>query len=160
MNRTLAGIFPDRNEAEAAAHEVRELGLNIEDISIVTRHGEIDINHEERSQITNDNISDGVTAGGILGGLAGLLLGAGTFAVPGLGIIAGAGPLIGLLTGAVGGGLIGGLIDLGIPEEQGKRYEEDVKGGKVLFTMHGEEDVLKQVEDILKNHNAQNVNIY
>ena len=60
-------------------------------------------------------------------------------AIPGLGIAA-AGPITGLIGGAATGGIIGGLIDLGIPEEESKRYETDVREGKVVFTMQTDEE--------------------
>ena len=44
---------------------------------------------------------------------------------PGVGPIA-AGPWL-LLTGVAGGGLVGSLVDFGIPEERGRHYEERVK---------------------------------
>ena len=108
----------------------------------------------------NSNISDGVISGGLLGGLAGLLIGAGSMIVPGLGIIAAAGPITGLLSGAVTGGIVGGLIDLGIPENESRRYESDIRHGKVLFSMKTDDDKADRVAEILRNSGASNVQVY
>jgi len=80
--------------------------------------------------------------------------------VPGLGIVAAAGPITGLLSGAVTGGIVGGLIDLGIPEDKSKQYETDVKAGKVLFSMKVDENRINQVAEILRNNHAESVDTY
>ena len=80
--------------------------------------------------------------------------------VPGLGIIAAAGPVAGLLSGAVTGGIVGGLIDLGIPERESRQYESDIRQGKVLFSMKTDEDKVSRVTEILRNSGASNVQVY
>jgi gas vesicle protein len=107
-----------------------------------------------------DNISDGVLTGGVIGSLAGLLIGAGTLMVPGLGIVAAAGPVTGFLAGGAVGGVAGGLIDLGIPEEKSKKYESDIKSGKILFAMNSEEENIDRVSDILRRNGAEKVEVH
>jgi gas vesicle protein len=107
-----------------------------------------------------DNISDGVLTGGVIGSLAGLLIGAGTLMVPGLGIVAAAGPVTGFLAGGAAGGVAGGLIDLGIPEEKSKKYESDIKSGKILFAMNSEEENIDRVSDILRRNGAEKVEVH
>lgn len=108
----------------------------------------------------NDNISDGVVSGSVLGGIAGLVIGAGSLIVPGLGIIAAAGPIAGLLSGVVTGGIVGGLVDLGIPEKESKQYESDIKQGKILFSMRTDEDKVDRIVSILKNSGAISTDAY
>ncbi|MGE5615047.1 MAG: hypothetical protein ACM3XR_11650 [Bacillota bacterium] len=168
MSRTVVGIFDSRDQAEMAARQVRDHGLRTDDISIVAKQS--DENAEGRDGINatmmnrqagvNDNISDGVISGGVLGGLAGLLIGTGSLFIPGLGIIAAAGPITGLLSGAVTGGIVGGLIDLGIPESRSRVYENDVRQGKILFSMKTDEDKVDQVASILRRNGASRVDTY
>ncbi|NLL71424.1 MAG: hypothetical protein GX238_09900 [Epulopiscium sp.] len=160
MEKTIVGVFSTRDEAENAAHEIKNRGLRMDDISILAKADDGDLEEGNGDTFTNDNISDGVTAGGVLGGLAGLLIGAGTFALPGLGMIAAAGPLAGLLSGAVTGGIVGGLVDLGIPEEESKQYENYVKQGKYVLTMKQTDDKVSEVANILRNYGATEVNVY
>lgn len=108
----------------------------------------------------NDNISDGIISGGVLGGIAGLLIGAGSIMIPGLGIIAAAGPITGLLSGAVTGGVVGGLIDLGIPESKSRQYENDVRRGKVLFSMKTDEDKVNRITSILRSSGASSIEVH
>jgi uncharacterized membrane protein len=168
MSKTVVAIFDNYNYAENAAKQIKDRGLRTDDISIVARQGEG--NNEDTTRTTatmgtrgtakNDNISDGVVTGGVLGGLAGLLIGAGSMVIPGLGIVAAAGPITGLLSGAVTGGIVGGLVDLGIPENRSKQYETDIKAGKILFSMKTDEDKINRIATILRDNNATSVDSY
>ena len=159
MAQTVVGIFESQEHAENAAREVKDQGLRADDISIIAKEDEGNnqqmFNRGEGAE--NDNISDGTVTGGVLGGVAGLLLGMGTMVIPGLGVIAAAGPIAGLLSGAVTGGIVGGLVDLGIPEEAGKRYEAEIKQGKILWSMQADDENAEQVADILSNAGADDV---
>lgn len=169
MSRTVVAIFDDYSKAENAARQIIEEGLRTDDISIVAKDKEDNkdtgettgFNMSTSQKGVNDNISDGVISGGILGGLAGLLIGAGSMIIPGLGIIAAAGPIAGLLSGAVTGGIVGGLVDLGIPENKSRQYENDIKAGKVLFSMKvDDDDKVSFVSSILSNNGAVSVDSY
>ncbi|HHW00929.1 MAG TPA: hypothetical protein GXX36_15440 [Clostridiaceae bacterium] len=164
MAKTVVAIFRDRDNAEKAARQIKEQGFRTEDISIIARQeGEGDKGVTATMKAggpVNDNISDGVISGGILGGLAGLLIGAGSMVVPGLGIVAAAGPITGLLAGAATGGIVGGLVDLGIPEKRGQAYEHDIRAGKILFSMKAEEDKIDSIASILRNNGAESVDTY
>ncbi len=168
MPKAVTAVFSDRNSAENAARQIKEEGLRTEDISVVAKHGDdgAKVNDGKNNGIRDggdkdngirDNISDGVLTGGVIGSLAGLLIGAGTLMVPGLGIVAAAGPVTGFLTGGATGGVVGGLVDLGIPEEKSKKYESDIKSGKILFAMNAEEENLDRVSNILRQNGAERV---
>ncbi|NLK98320.1 general stress protein [Defluviitalea saccharophila] len=158
MDKTVIALFDTRQDAENAAYELRSQNLRMDDISIVAKDGAE--NNTEGDQMTNDNISDGVTTGSVLGGLAGLLIGAGSFVVPGLGVIAAAGPIAGLLSGAITGGIVGGLIDLGIPESATPRYEQGLREGKVILTTKATDENVDAVTDILKNFGGFDVEVH
>lgn len=146
----VTGVFESERQAGAAADDLRQHGLRDDEISVVSRK-------EKTDSKKTDNISDGLLAGGAIGGLAGILAGAGTIAIPGLGIMAAAGPITGLFSGLATGSLLGGLIDLGIPEKKGKEYEKDVKDGKILFSMKTDKDKAEEVVSILKRNGAEKV---
>jgi len=78
----------------------------------------------------------GILAGGALGWLAGI----GSLAVPGLGPLIAAGPILAALTGAavVGtvGGIAGALIGMGIPDDEARQYENRVRSGNALISVH------------------------
>jgi uncharacterized membrane protein len=165
MPKTVVAIFDNQSHAENAARQIKDQGLRTDDISIVAKQDDdrgTGTTAEMRTGAgaRNDNISDGVVTGGVLGGLAGLLIGAGSMVIPGLGIIAAAGPITGLIGGAVTGGIVGGLVDLGIPEQRSRQYEADIRAGKILFSMKTDEDKVDHVASILRNNGAVSVDTY
>src|SRR5690242_10393517 len=115
--KAVAGLFDHMNEAEGAVRELTANGFPPENISVVAHDG-----REERGDkiLADSSRADaagvGATGGAVLGGLAGIVLGFGVLAIPGLGPIIAGGPLIAGLTGAsVGaalGGLVGGLTEM------------------------------------------------
>ena len=73
-------------------------------------------------------------------GALGWIAGIGALAIPGVGPFIAAGPIVAALSGvAIGaaiGGVAGGLIGLGIPEIEAKRYEGKIKEGNILISVH------------------------
>jgi len=99
----------------------------------------------------------GVTTGGVLGGVAGLLAGLGALTIPGLGPIVAAGPLAATLTGAVGGGLVGGLVDMGIPEERSQYFESKVREGRILAVVDADSGKVDQAARTMRDFGASDV---
>lgn len=159
---TVIGVFRDISSAENAVKALRNKGFRDNEISILAKDdhkkgSSQDMDMETGSDFGTDTIADGTTWGGALGGVAGLLAGVGALAIPGIGPIVAAGPLAGVLSGAVTGGVAGGLIDLGIPEERGKRYEADLKQGGVLAVIETSEDKVHDASSILRQNGAKDV---
>jgi hypothetical protein len=96
--------------------------------------------------------------GAFLGGIWGWLFGAAFFAIPGIGPILVAGPLvawiIGVLEGAVlvGGlsALGAGLFSIGIPKDSVVQYETALKSDKFLLLAHGTVDEVANARDIMQ----------
>jgi len=104
----------------------------------------------------------GATTGALLGGGLGWLAGIGALAIPGLGPLIAAGPIMAALSGAAVGGAVGGLtgalIGMGIPEYEAKRYEEKVKGGSALLSVHSEDDdEAERAKEILTACGAEDI---
>jgi hypothetical protein len=97
----------------------------------------------------------GVTAGGVIGGTLGVLAGIGALAIPGVGPLIAAGPIMaglaGLGVGGALGGLVGALVGMGIPEYEAKRYEGQVKNGGTLLSVHCDtSEQVSRAKDLLK----------
>lgn len=135
---TTIGVFSSRDGAERAVEALHEEGFTEEEISIIAKDDRGEDGGDDGS-MNMDSMADGAAWGGGLGALGGLLAGAGALAIPGIGPILAAGPLAATLSGAVAGGIGGGLLDLGIPEARGKEYEEDVKQGRILCVVESED---------------------
>src|SRR5690606_41886780 len=83
-------------------------------------------------------------------------------AIPGIGPFSAAGPVLGALSGAgvggAAGGIAGGLIGLGIPEIEAKQYEEKIRGGNILLSVHTEDsDERKRAKEILEKYGASDI---
>src|SRR5439155_10866804 len=101
--------------------------------------GSKDLAHE-RATKAPEGAAAGASSGAVIGGTLGWLAGIGALAVPGVGPLIAAGPIVAALAGigAVGtlGGIAGALIGLGIPEYEAKRYEGRVRNGGILLSVH------------------------
>ncbi len=135
------GTFESRRDVEKAIDRLRQDGFNSQDISVL--FPDRDLNKEFAIE-KNTKAPEGALAGGgaglVVGGALGWLVGIGTFAIPGIGPLLVAGPIVAALAGAGVGGAIGGiagaLVGLGVPELEARRYEEEVKRGRILVSVH------------------------
>src|SRR6478735_10938948 len=157
------GIYSSVAQAEVAVVELVEAGFSNADVSVLMadNQGSKDFAHEKNTKAP-EGTTTGVAAGGAIGGTLGLLAGIGALAIPGVGPLIAAGPIMGALAGVgVGGtlgGLVGALVGLGIPEYEAKRYEGRLKEGGVLLSVHcsTSEDVT-QAKEILKLTGASDI---
>src|SRR4051794_35126893 len=120
--KTIVGLFDHFSEAEAVVRDLERAGYDRGTISIVA-------NERVRTATTTSTRDDDVSAaegagtgaviGGVTGGMVGLIASLAGLAIPGVGAVLLAGPLMAALTGAgvgaVAGGLIGALTTAGGP---------------------------------------------
>lgn len=163
MSKTVLGVFDSVDQANRAADELERKGFDKRQISVIAkessaRGGQDQSNRDrDRGGAMTQNVSGGVTTGGAIGAGAGLLAGIGALAIPGIGPILAAGPIAATLTGAVTGGLAGGLVDWGIPEDTGHKYEEKVKEGKIVCALKSDDSKVDEAADILRRNGAHDV---
>lgn len=161
MVKTIVGSFDSFNEAHQVANDLRAAGFLDNDISIVASNASGE--YREDARVKGDGNQSSATAkgavtGAVVGGGAGLAASLAGLAIPGIGPIIAAGPIVATLagagTGAVAGGLIGGLVDLGVPETDAEYYAESVRRGGALVTVRADEARADEVADILRQHGA------
>ncbi len=159
MFKTVVGLFDSRDQAEKAVSALRGSGFHEEISILASDQGKTGDDAERHGRMAADDgsVTSGVTTGGVLGGLAGLAMGAGAIAIPGIGPVVAAGPIAGLLSGTATGGIAGGLIDWGIPAERGKFYEGKVREGKILASVRTDEMKVEKAAEILRQNGAQDV---
>lgn len=95
----------------------------------------------------------GALSGAGLGGLFGLSLVGTTVNVPGIGPVLISGPLatlIGAGLGMASGGLLGTLIDSGIPETEAPDYLKRIQDGHVLVTVDVDNDSVDRARQALE----------
>ena len=162
-NTAVFGIYRDRANAEEAVDALRAAGFRNSDVSALLPDnvGSKDFAHEKNTKAP-EGTTAGATSGGILGGALGWLAGIGALAIPGVGPLIAAGPIVGALAGVgVGGavgGLIGALVGMGIPEYEAKRYEGRVREGGILLSVHCDDsEWAKRAKKILENTGAEDI---
>jgi hypothetical protein len=162
-NVAVFGIYPTPNEAERAVDHLLANGFTNSDISVLLPDDESTraFAHEKNTKAP-EGAATGVTTGGVVGGTLGLLAGIGALAIPGVGPLIAAGPIMGALAGlGVGGavgGIVGALVGMGIPEYEAKRYEGRVKDGGTLLSVHCDtSEQISAAKDSLKATGAQDI---
>jgi hypothetical protein len=134
QEKNVVGVFDTEQEAIAAIDELLKRGYSKNEISVIGKH--VDHVTGETGAAVEESAATGAIAGGALGGVTGLLAGAGALAIPGIGPLIAAGPIaasiVGAVTGAGLGGLTGALVGMGIPDEEAEFYENSIKEGKIL----------------------------
>jgi hypothetical protein len=142
-NKAVFGIYSSVDQAEHAVNVLIEQAFASQDVSVLMpdQGSTREFAHHKDTKAP-EGATAGATAGGVVGGTLGVLIGLGTLAIPGLGPLLAAGPIVaglaGLGAGGAVGGLIGALAGMGIPEYEARRYEGRVKDGGILLSVHCE----------------------
>jgi hypothetical protein len=162
-NTAVFGIYPTVAAAEEAVDTLRSAGFRTEDISALLpdNQGTKDFAHEKGTKAPEGAVT-GASTGVVLGGALGWLAGIGSLAIPGVGPLIAAGPILAMLTGVGVGGVIGGiagaLVGMGIPEYEAKRYEGRVRAGKVLLSVHCDDSQwVKRAKQLLESTGAEDI---
>ena len=162
-NTAVFGIYRTREAAERGVDALRQAGFRNEDISVLLpeNQGTKDFVAEKHTKAP-EGTAAGATAGAIIGGTLGLLAGIGALAIPGMGPLIAAGPIMATLSGIGAGGVVGGivgaLVGMGLPEYEAKRYEARLNEGGVLLSVHcntaGE---VKRAKNLMEGTGAEDI---
>lgn len=149
---TVAALFDTTPAAVDAMNQLLEMGFPSERLSLIANNatGEYDayfdengkvVSLEEPSQVANEGsgVGSGSAIGALVGGSGGALIGLGLLAIPGVGPIMAAGPLVAAVfggsIGALTGGFMGALAKAGVPKERAEQYAEGVRRGGTLLLL-------------------------
>jgi hypothetical protein len=146
MAKAVFGIAKSESQAITIADNLKAAGFAENDVSVLfpDTKGTKEFAHEQHTKAPEGAAAaTGAAGGAALGGAFGWMVGIGALAIPGLGPFIAGGPIMaalaGAASGAAAGGLTGALIDMGIPEYEAKRYEQKVKDGNILMSVHTED---------------------
>ena len=163
---TVIATYPDHDSAEGAVRRLQKEGIPMQNLSIIGK----DFQTVERPLgfITTGSVAkEGAKVGAWTGGIFGLLVGAAFLILPGIGPVVVAGPLSAALlggieaalAGAAFGGVTGALVGLGISQDQAIRYESQVKAGKFLVTLRGDEAQIERAKSLFNNSKAETTEV-
>jgi uncharacterized membrane protein len=149
-------IFHTHSEAEQAVKELQRAGIDMHNISIVARD-----THTDEQVVGYYNAGDRMkrwgTTGAFWGGFWGLLFGSAFFAMPGIGPLLVAGPLVAWIVGALEGATVvgglsalgAGLFSIGIPKNSVVEYETAVQSDKFVLIVNGSAVDVAKAKEVL-----------
>ncbi|HEY4839693.1 MAG TPA: hypothetical protein VIH72_13850 [Candidatus Acidoferrales bacterium] len=162
-NKAVFAIYSTRAGVEHGAEMLLSSGFTTSDISVLFPEnlGTKEIG-TEKSTKAPEGTAVGAGSGAVIGGTLGLLASIGALAIPGIGPLIVAGPIVAALAGIGVGGAVGGfagaLIGMGIPEYEAKRYEGRLQRGGILLSVHCEtSDEIKRAKAVLEATRAEDV---
>ena len=156
---SVVAIYDTHEQAEHAVKELNNAGVDLKSLSIAAKDP-----HTEEHVIgyysSGDRMKSWGKMGALWGGFWGLLFGSAMFAIPGMGTILVAGPLVAWIVGAleeaifVGGlsALGAGLVSIGIPKDSVLKYEVALKSDKYLLVVHGTPETVANAEEIISGN--------
>ena len=154
MTQTVTYVYDDPSLAGQAVRALEAAGFTESEISIVRQDAETTEWTIDRDDPVGDGATTGASVGLAAGAGAGLLASLGLIAIPGLGPLVAAGVLATTLAagaaGAVGGGIIGALIDYGISEEEAPIYAENLRRGGTLVSVRANDARVEEAELIMQ----------
>jgi hypothetical protein len=137
-------VFDTHDQAEEAIRTLSQAGFDMSSLSLVGKGY-----HTEEKPMgfytTGDKVRAWGSTGAFWGGIWGLLLAPAVFVLPGVGVVAMAGPFVAALVGALEGAVVMGslsalgaaLSQIGVPQDQLIKYETALKMDKYLLVVHG-----------------------
>ena len=151
-------IFNTHEDAETAIHTLSRSGFDVKKLSLVGKGY-----HTEEHPVGFYSVGDKVVAwgstGAFWGSIWGLLLAPAVLFVPGLGLLATAGPIAASLIGALEGAVVVGgvsalgaaLSQIGMPKDQVIKYEAALKVDKYVLMVHGSAQEQAKAKTVLEN---------
>jgi len=157
---TVVGVFEDASDAIQAVRALRDAGFTDAQLGIASRDHQLS---RDKFGLKNDPThtkwEQGTAVGAAAGGATGLGLGLAVAAglMQPLGPILAGGTLVALLasagTGAAVGTVVGGLVGLGVPEDDAGYYDSEFQAGRTLVTVQADGRG-QEASDIMQRYGA------
>jgi hypothetical protein len=161
------GSLESQDRLEELLRQLKAAGFSTDAISAAAADHKIGSDPaDEPPREGADKLLDmavGAASGGVVLGTLGGLIGLASLAVPGLGLFLVSGPLAVALADALAGGAVGAvagaLMGMRIPDHQAKQYEQRLRQGGVLVSVHArDEGELNKAMKILADAGASDLN--
>jgi hypothetical protein len=145
-------LFQDRPTAAEAARQLRSLGFDRADLSVVAATHQVEGDLADEMDATPGAEIEDSRPAARLGEIGGHVLAAIALVLPGIGPIVGAGPLsaeLGEAAGHAAGRLASILEDAGLPADQAVRWQSAIGRGALILGVHVRRGAADPVRDTL-----------
>ncbi len=163
----VVAIYESHSQAEEALKELQRSGFDMKKLSIVGKDY-----HTEEHVVGYYNAGDRMKrwgkTGAFWGGFWGLLFGTAFFAIPGIGPVLVAGPLVAWIVAALEGAVVvgglsavgAGLYSIGIPKDSIVQYESALRSDKFLLLAHGTAEEVERARGIMGTAKPLEVSVH
>jgi uncharacterized membrane protein len=166
LNAVVA-VYETHLGAEEAVKELQRAGVDMRTLSIIGKDSHTD-EHVVGYYNTGDRMKYWGKTGAFWGGFWGLLFGSAFFAIPGIGAVLVAGPVVAWIVGALeGAAVVGGLsaigaalYGMGIPKDSVLQYDRALKTDKFLLMVHGTAAEVEKARDIIDTTRPVHVTLH
>jgi uncharacterized membrane protein len=163
----VVAVYDTHVGAEEAVKKLQSKGIDMRTLSIVGKDTHTD-EHAVGYYNTGDRMKYWGKVGAFWGGFWGLLFGSAFFAIPGIGPVLAAGPIVAWIVGALEGAAVvggmsaigAGLYSIGIPKDSVVQYETAIKTDKYLVIVHGSTPEVEKARGILESARALSVTVH
>jgi hypothetical protein len=160
---SVVAVYDSHEEAEHAVKALQQAGTDMKSLSIAGRGTHTD-EHVVGYYNAGDRMKYWGKVGAFWGGFWGLLFGSALFAIPGIGPVLVAGPLVSWIVAGLEGAVVvggvsalgAGLVSIGIPKDSVIKYEAALKTDKFLLIVHGSPDAVYGARFILDGSGTGN----
>jgi len=163
MGTVVYCLAPNESSAVRIANRLYSSGFAASDISMIQPQatGAREIGHDNSTKAP-EGAAAGASAGALLGGALGWAAGIGALAIPGLGPLIAAGPILATLSGLAAGGTVGGitgaLVGTGIPEYEAQQYEGRLRQGHILLAVHAaDSDQASRARQVMTEEKGESI---
>ncbi len=162
MTTRLIALYDDIDTAHEVVGALMDAGFAPDSIDMVAR--DVTGQYGERYKTAgSDDVSGGEGAG--FGAIVGGLIGLGVALIPGIGLVAAAGPIgaaiaggaVGAAAGAATGGITGALVDMGVDEGQVEYYAESLRRGAALVSVLTTDANLDRAREIMESYDPDDI---
>ncbi|MFW6096772.1 MAG: DUF2383 domain-containing protein [Chloroflexota bacterium] len=169
QGQMVLGLFATVEQAEEAVDGLVEAGYEQDEISVLAQEEAVEsLLEDPRPQATKESATAGAVGGGAVGGLLGLIAGASTAIVMGVGTVMTGGALAAALgitaagagIGASYGGLLGALTGWGVSEGDIQHFIEGVRDGKILVAVETERNGSEKAAALMRDAGATYVSTH
>ena len=167
QRNAVVAVYDTHDAAERAVKALQRAGIDMHTMSIIGKDSHTE-EHVVGYYNTGDRMKYWGKAGAFCGSVWGLLFGAAFFAIPGIGPVLVAGPVISGIVGALEGAVISGgltaigagLYGMGIPKDSVIEYETALKTDKFLLTMYDTASEVERARSVIEGTQPNSMTLH